>query len=78
MSKAFDNVRQSTLFWNLIKKGISPIHLRLLLSIYMKQCANVRWNDSLSKTFPIKNGVKQGEFYHHIYTVYIRMIYLDF
>ena len=71
MSKAFDNVRQSTLFWKLIKKGVPSIHLRLLLNIYMKQCANVRWNDDLSETFPIKNGVKQGGVLSpHLYCIY--------
>ena len=37
----------------------------------MKQCANVRWNDSLSQTFPIKNGVKQGGVLSpHLYCIY--------
>ena len=41
MSKAFDNVKQSVLFWKLIDKDIPPIYLRLLLNIYIKQRANV-------------------------------------
>ena len=60
MSKAFDNVKQSVLFWKLIDKDIPPIYLRLLLNIYIKQSANVRWNDTLSDSFPIGNDVKQG------------------
>lgn len=60
MSKAFDHVRHSTLFWKLIKKGISLISIRLLSIMYEKQIANVRWNNILSNTFPVKNGVKQG------------------
>ena len=53
MRKAFDNVKQSVLFWKLIDKGIPPIYLRLLLDIYTKQRANVCWNGTLSDTFPI-------------------------
>ena len=60
MTKAFDNVKQSVLFWKLVDKGIPAIYLRLLLNIYTKQRANVSWNSTLSYTFPIGNGVKQG------------------
>ena len=60
MTKAFDNVKQSVLFWKLIDKGIPSIVLRLLLNMYVKQTANVRWNGNLSKTFKINNGLKQG------------------
>ena len=60
MTKAFDNVKQSVLFLKLIEKGIPSIYLRLLLNMYAKQKANVRWNGTISDTFPIGNGVKQG------------------
>ena len=71
MTKAFDNVKQSVLFWKLIDKGIPPIYLRLLLNIYTKQRANVSWNGSLSDTFPIGNGVKQGGVLSpHFYCIY--------
>ena len=60
MTKAFDNVQHSTLFWKLIDKGIPSIYIRLLLVMYEKQEANVRWNDVLSEAFPVSNGVKQG------------------
>ena len=71
MSKAFDNVKQSVLFWKLIDKDIPPIYLRLLLNIYIKQRANVRWNGTLSDSFPIGNGVKQGGVLSpHLYCIY--------
>lgn len=60
MTKAFDNVKHSTLFWKLDEKGIPPIFLRLLVVMYSKQQANVKWNNNLSDPFSIKNGVKQG------------------
>lgn len=60
MTKAFDHVRHSSLFWKLLERGIPPIFIRLLQKMYEKQEANVRWNDRLSHKFPISNGVKQG------------------
>ena len=60
MTKAFDLVKHSFLFKNLISAGLSTIFVRLLLYIYMNQYANVRWNGSFSSIFSIKNGVRQG------------------
>ena len=71
-TKSFDNVKPSVLFWKLIDKGIPPIYLRLLLNIYTKQRANVCWNGTLSDTYLIKNGVKQGGVLSpHFYCIYI-------
>ena len=60
MTKAFDNVKQSTLFWKLEEQGIPPIFLRLLVVMYSKQQANVKWNNNISDSFQIRNGVKHG------------------
>ena len=60
MKKAFDLVKHSTLFQKLADKQLPAIFIRLLVVMYEKQQANVRWNNSLSGLFPIKNGVKQG------------------
>ena len=46
MTKAFDKVRQSDLFWKLIQRGIPLIYLRLLLDMYLKQTAGVLWTAS--------------------------------
>ena len=76
MTKAFDNVKQSVLFWKLIDKGIPPIYLRLLLKMYTIQSANVRWNGSLSDTLPVRNGVKQGGVLSpHFYCIYTDNLY---
>ena len=37
-----------------------PVYVRLLLVMYEKQKVNVRWNNVLSETFSVNNGVKQG------------------
>ena len=60
MSKAFDNVKQSVLFWKLIERGLPTIFLRLILVMYTRQSANVLWNGETSEDFSIGNGVKQG------------------
>ena len=60
LSKAFDRIKHSALFWKLPKKGMPPVYVRLLLVMYEKQKANVRWNNVLSETFSVNNGVKQG------------------
>ena len=60
MTKAFDNVKHSTLFHKLDEKGIPPIILRLMIQMYETQKANVRWGNNLSETFTLRNGVKQG------------------
>ena len=60
MTKAFDKVQHSQLFWKLVDKGIPPIYIRQLLIMYEKQQAMVRWNNILSRLFPFNNGVKRG------------------
>ena len=60
MKKAFDLVKQSKLFEKLMERNIPAVVLRLLLDMYCKQEANVRWNNKTSRSFPISNGVKQG------------------
>ena len=60
MKKAFDTVQHSVSFKKLVHKGIPYIYIRLLMVMYKKQCANVKWNGVTSSRFAIKNGVKQG------------------
>ena len=60
MTKAFDLVKHSTLFRKFLRAGLSVIFIRLLIFIYTNQFANIRWNDELSSTFSMTNGVRQG------------------
>ena len=48
MKKAFDTVQHSILFNKLLARGIPATHVRLLMVMYSKQSANVRWNNDLS------------------------------
>ena len=60
MTKAFDLVQHSLLFRKLLQAGLPTIFIRLLLVIYIKQFANVKWNNSYSSMFSLRNGVRQG------------------
>ena len=59
-TKAFDTVQHSKLFQKLVDAGLPSIIIRLLISIYQDQEANVRWRSGVSDNFKIKNGVRQG------------------
>jgi hypothetical protein len=59
-SKAFDMVRFDILFNKLIERDISPIIIRLLFHSYIHSKVRVRWNESLSPSFNVCNGVRQG------------------
>jgi hypothetical protein len=60
MTKAFDLVKHSLLFTKLLDAGLPLIFLRLLMFVYMKQYANVKWNNEYSDMFSLANGVRQG------------------
>ena len=59
-TKAYDKVRYSILFSQLLKSSLPPIFCRFLLTIYINQKANVRWKKQFTEFFSIKNGVRQG------------------
>jgi hypothetical protein len=44
----------------MLDANVPPIIVRLLLSMYRNQVANVRWKGQFSEDFSIKNGVHQG------------------
>ena len=55
-SKAFDSVRYCKLFNELLERNISPVVLRIL----MNQTLRVQWCHTLTSSFKVCNGVKQG------------------
>ena len=60
MKKVFVTVQHSFLFQKLLDRGFPCTYVRLLMVMYGRQYANVKWNGNTSANFPIKNGVKQG------------------
>jgi hypothetical protein len=59
-SKAFDRVNHWTLFYKLLKRGVSVSVVRLLCFWYRTQKICVRWGKVLSDYFCVTNGVRQG------------------
>ncbi len=71
-TKAFDLVDHGILFKKLIARNMPPIITRVLLTWYRDHRMCVRWNNSLSQTFPVSNGVRQGGVLSPIlFTIYV-------
>ena len=72
-SKAFDRVDYIKLFEKLIKKGMCPLTVRLLLNMYIKQKLQVKWNNHKSHKFSVTNGVRQGG----VLSTFLFSVYMD-
>ena len=59
-SKAFDRVHYCKLFRLLIKRGLPPCIVRVLISLYTANQVRVLWAGLASDYFTAQNGVKQG------------------
>ena len=71
-SKAFDRVNHDILFRKLVERNLPPCLLRLLLHWYKEQKMQVCWNTSLSPSFGVSRGVRQGGVLSPIlFTVYL-------
>jgi len=59
-SKAFDRVNHFHLFDKLLKRNVPKLIVRLLLKWYRSQSLLVRWENMISGSFKVSNGVRQG------------------
>ena len=59
-TKAFDRLNYCKLFKVLLKRNVSPLICRLLLNMHINQTLRVKWENTLSDSFTVSNGVKQG------------------
>ena len=59
-SEAFDRVKHSMLFTKLLRRGAPGYIVRLLMFWYAHETMCVRWGSSVSSTFTVSNGVRQG------------------
>ena len=74
-SKAFDRVNHCVLFDKLVKRGVSlyrPI-VRIIVFWYNVQNMYIRWNNTMSDSFSVRNGVRQGG----ILSPYLFCVYMD-
>ena len=60
LAKAFDTVSRNGLWKTLARFGCPPKFLTILHHLHQGQQGQVKHNGSLSDSFPISNGVKQG------------------
>ena len=72
-SKAFDLVDHTILFNILLNRGLPLVIVRFLVSWYNMQKMQVRWDLSLSLSFSVSNGVRQGS----VLSPYLFAVYLD-
>ena len=72
-SKAFDKVRFDKLFSKLVGKGLPPIVVRVLISIYKEQTGWVKLAGMRSDPFKITNGTRQGS----VISPVLFSVYLD-
>ena len=71
-SKAFDRLNHWRLFNCLIERKVPLILIRLLCFWYSTQQLMVRWGNSLSLSFSVTNGVRQGGVISpHLFNLYM-------
>ena len=60
LDKAIDRVPRKLLKWAMMKKGISDVLVRSVLSLYEGAKTRVRMDTELSEEFEVKEGKHQG------------------
>jgi len=58
--KAFDRVKHDKLQEIMEKAGIPELERRLIINLYWRQCASVRWNGDISRDVNVERGIRQG------------------
>ena len=58
--KAFDRVRHDKLTEVMERAGIPELERRLIINLYWRQHAAVRWDDEVSRDVKVERGVRQG------------------
>ena len=59
-TKGFDRVSHSGLFLKLMKRGVHLCWIKLLYYWYSNLTSVCKWHDSISNSFPVISGVRQG------------------
>ena len=73
MKKAFAMAKHSLLFRKLIERNLPSIFTRLLIVMYISQTTKVKWENGLSDSFSVTNGVKQGD----VLSAILFCVYID-
>ncbi len=59
-AKAFDKINYWILLDKLLERNIPKCFVRLLMNWFCTQTFFVRWNNAVSSSFKVRNGVRQG------------------
>ena len=59
-SKAFDRVNHWHLFYKLLDRDVPKYLVRILMFWYTTQTFIVKWDNVISESFTVCNGVRQG------------------
>ena len=74
-SQAFDNLQYVKLFNRLLDRNLCPIACRALLRMHIGQAVTVRWGNTTTGSFQVRNGVKQGGIISPVlFTLYADML----
>ena len=60
MSKAFDKVDHCALYLKLMKRKLPLEFLNVIINLYSRSEAFVKWYGAVSRTLKVSNGVHQG------------------
>ena len=71
-SKGFDKINHSGIFIKLMQRNIPLCFLNILIYWYSNLSSTVKWNSSLSRSFVVKSGVRQGGVLSpHLFAIYV-------
>ena len=71
-AKAFDKVNHWILFRKLLNRNVPAMLVRLICFWYREQRISVKWGNSTSSSFTVRNGVRQGSLLSpRLFTLYV-------
>ena len=72
--KAFDSCNWYALFQKLVDRGDFPVTvLKIVINLYMNKEATIKYNDHLSSSFELSQGVRQGSLISaYLYNIYTK------
>ena len=71
-SKGFDKINHNGIFIKLMQRNIPICFLNILIYWYSNLTSVVKWNNSLSRSFEVLSGVRQGGVLSpHLFAIYV-------